>query len=189
MGSLSSGCRAHWTTKLAKKLTTFIGVKKKIIIKFREARPEVGAAREDEAVEVVGGAHGVDHDIGEGTGIEPFDLDVIAERRQVAVQGAKLAAAPVVVGVLGGRNRHFHLGSVTAGAGLLRVLSRFHVNPPIRLVPFFFKGLLGLRECRRSDTLSYKAEEEAEEQQQQKIHWPWPWPFWRGWLRENCPRR
>lgn len=139
-------------------------------------------------MEVVGGAHGVDHDIGKSTGIEPFDLDVIAERRQVAVQSAKLAAAPVVVGVLGGCNRHFHLGSVTAGTGLLRVLSRFHVNPPIRLVSFLFKGLLGLRECRRSDTLSYKAEEEEEEEEvveEQKMQWP----FCQGWLRENCLRR
>lgn len=79
---------------------------------------------------MVGGAHGVDNDIGEGTGIEPFDLDMITQRCQVAVQSAKLAAAPVVVGVLGRRNRHFHLGSVRAGG--LRVLS-FHVDPPIAL--------------------------------------------------------
>lgn len=75
----------------------------------RKLRPEVGAARENEAVEVVGGAHGVNDDVGEGAGVEAFDLDVVAEGGEITIQGSKLAAAPVVVRVLRGRNRHFHL--------------------------------------------------------------------------------
>lgn len=73
---------------------------------------------------MVGGAHGVDHHIGESTGIEAFDLDMIAERGEVAIQCAKLAAAPVVVGVLGRLNRYFHVGSVRTA--WFRIL-RFHV--------------------------------------------------------------
>lgn len=57
-------------------------------------------------MEVVGGAHGVDDDVGEGAGVEAFDLDVVAERRQVTVQRSELAARPVVVGVLRRLNRH-----------------------------------------------------------------------------------
>lgn len=62
--------------------------------------PEVGAAREDQTVEVVGGAHGVDDDIGKGAGIEALHLDVVAEGGEVAIQCAKLHATPVIVGVL-----------------------------------------------------------------------------------------
>lgn len=42
-------------------------------------RPEVGAAGKNEAVEVVGGAHRVNDDVGEGARVEAFDLDVVAE--------------------------------------------------------------------------------------------------------------
>lgn len=52
--------------------------------------PEVGAAGDDEAVEAVGGAHGLDDDIGEGAGAEALGLHVVAERREVAVHGAEL---------------------------------------------------------------------------------------------------
>ena len=51
-------------------------------------KPEIGAAREDEAVEVVGGAHGVDVDIGEGAVVEALELDVVAEGGEVAVERA-----------------------------------------------------------------------------------------------------
>jgi hypothetical protein len=51
-------------------------------------------------VEVVGGAHGVDDDIGKGAGIEALHLDVVAEGGEVAIQCAKLHATPVIVGVL-----------------------------------------------------------------------------------------
>ena len=48
---------------------------------------------------MVGGAHGMDDDVGEGTRVEALDLDVIAERGEVAVQRAQLATCPVVVGL------------------------------------------------------------------------------------------
>lgn len=67
--------------------------------KWGSNEPEVGAARENEAMELVGGAHGVDDDVGEGTRVEALDLDVVAERSEVAVQRAQLAAGPVVVGL------------------------------------------------------------------------------------------
>lgn len=50
--------------------------------------PEVGAAGDDEAVESVGGAHGLDNDVGEGAGAEALGLDVVAERGEVAVHRA-----------------------------------------------------------------------------------------------------
>ena len=77
-------------------------------------RPEVRATRENKAVKMVSGAHGVNDDVGEGTGVEAFDLDVVTERGEITIQGTKLATAPVIVGVLRGWNRHFHLGSVRA---------------------------------------------------------------------------
>lgn len=82
--------------------------------------PEIRAARENETVKMVGGAHGINDDVGEGAGVEAFDLDVVTEGGEITIQGTKLAAAPVVVGVLRGRNRHFHLRSVRAiGLGIL----------------------------------------------------------------------
>lgn len=66
---------------------------------------EVGAAGEDEAVKAVGGAHGLDGEVGEGAGVEALDLDVVAQGGEVAVEGAELAAAPVIVGVLRRRRR------------------------------------------------------------------------------------
>lgn len=91
----------------------------------KKVRPEVRAARENEAVEVVGGAHGLNDDVGEGAGVEAFDLDVVAEGREITIQGTELAAAPVVVGVLRGLNRHFHL--------------RWSVRPNrLRILPFHF---------------------------------------------------
>lgn len=41
--------------------------------------PEVGAAGEDEAVEVISGAHGVHNDVREGAIIETFELYMVAE--------------------------------------------------------------------------------------------------------------
>lgn len=84
-----------------------------------KSRPEVGAAREDEAMEVVGGAHGLDDDVREGAGDKSLQLDVIAERGKVAIQRTELSAGQVI-GVLRGRDRHFHLGTVSPGG--LRVL-------------------------------------------------------------------
>ena len=55
-----------------------------------ESSPEVGAPGEDEAVEPVGGAHGLHDDIGEGPGAEALRLDVVAERREVAVHRSEL---------------------------------------------------------------------------------------------------
>lgn len=94
--------------------------------------PEVGAARENKAMEVVGGAHGVDDDVGEGTRVEALDLDVIAERGEVAVQRTQLAACPVVVGLrlrLRGRDRHFQLGPVRSGRRRVLGLHRRHDLP------------------------------------------------------------
>lgn len=71
---------------------------------------EVGAAGEDEAVEAVGGAHGVDGEVGEGAGVEALDLDVVAQGGEVAVEGAELAAAPVIVGVLRRRRLRRRIG-------------------------------------------------------------------------------
>lgn len=42
--------------------------------------PEVGAPGEEEAVEVIGGAHGMNDDVGERATVEPFELYVVAER-------------------------------------------------------------------------------------------------------------
>lgn len=75
---------------------------------------------------MVGGAHGVDDHIGEGAGVEALQLNVVAERREVAIQCAQLAAAPVVVGVLRGLDRHLHLRPVRPG-GIARIL-RVHMN-------------------------------------------------------------
>lgn len=63
-------------------------------------------------MEVVRGTHGVDDDVRECAGIEPLNLDVVAEGGEVAVQGAKLGGAPVIVGMLGRRNGHLHRRSV-----------------------------------------------------------------------------
>lgn len=60
-------------------------------------------------MEVVGGPHGVNDDIGERTGIEALHLDMIAESRQITIERTQLAAAAVVIGELRGRNRHFDL--------------------------------------------------------------------------------
>lgn len=50
--------------------------------------PEVRASGEDEAVEVVGGTHGLNDDIGEGAIVEALQLDMIAEGSEVAIQCA-----------------------------------------------------------------------------------------------------
>lgn len=83
--------------------------------------PEVRAPRENKAVEVVGGAHDVDDDIGETAGVEALHLDVVAEGGDVAIQCPELTAGPVVVGVWRGRDRHFHLGPVGAGLWVLEL--------------------------------------------------------------------
>lgn len=51
-------------------------------------------------MEVIGSAHGVDDDVREGSRAEALPLNVIAERGEVAINCAKLAAGLVVVGVL-----------------------------------------------------------------------------------------
>jgi hypothetical protein len=52
--------------------------------------PEVGAAGEDEAVEVVGGTHGLDDHVREGAGTESLRLYVVTQRREVAVDRPEL---------------------------------------------------------------------------------------------------
>lgn len=68
---------------------------------------------------MVGGAHGVDGDVGEGTRVEALHLDVVAEGGEIAVESAELAARTVVVGVLQRRRlrryRHLHRGAVGSG--------------------------------------------------------------------------
>lgn len=52
-------------------------------------------------MEVVGGAHSVDNDVGECAGVKSINLDVITEGIEVAIRRAKLAAgAHVGVGKL-----------------------------------------------------------------------------------------
>lgn len=78
--------------------------------------PEIRATRENEAMEMVGGAHGLDDNVGEQTSDEALELDVFAERGKVAVKRAQLAAGPVVVGVrLRRLNRHFQLRPKSTG--------------------------------------------------------------------------
>lgn len=48
-------------------------------------------------MQVVSGPHGFDDDIGEHPIIEPLDLDVIAQRGQIAVQRPELAGRPIVI--------------------------------------------------------------------------------------------
>lgn len=63
--------------------------------------PRLGLlAGEDEVTEVVRGAHGMDGDVKKGARVKARNLDVTAQGREVAVEGAKLVVAPVVVGVL-----------------------------------------------------------------------------------------
>lgn len=49
-------------------------------------------------MEVIRGAHCIDDDIGERTGIETFNLDMLAEGSEVAIESAQLGG---VVGVFG----------------------------------------------------------------------------------------
>ena len=46
-------------------------------------------------MEVIGGSHGFQNDVGENAVVKPFQLDVITKRRQVAIQrsAAHLASA------------------------------------------------------------------------------------------------
>lgn len=64
--------------------------------------PEIRTAREDKTVEVISGTHGIDDDIREGTRIEAFDLDMLAEGSQVAIGTAQFGGG--AVGVLRRRN-------------------------------------------------------------------------------------
>ncbi|KAI6678279.1 hypothetical protein NL676_039075 [Syzygium grande] len=50
-------------------------------------------AGEDEVMEVVSGAHGMDGNVGEGARVEALDLDVTAQGGEFAVEGTKLTAA------------------------------------------------------------------------------------------------
>lgn len=63
---------------------------------------------------MVGGPLDINDDVGKGTAIETFQLDMFAKGIEVAIDGPEFAAAPVVVGVLlllllRWRNRHFQL--------------------------------------------------------------------------------
>ena len=62
---------------------------------WNEDVPKVGTPGEYEAMEVIGGSHGVQNDVGEHAVVKPFQLDMIAERGQVAIQrgAAHLASA------------------------------------------------------------------------------------------------
>lgn len=88
-------------------------------------RPEVGTARENEAMEVVGGAHRVDNDVGEGAGTESLHLNVVTKGGEIAIQCPELAAAPVIVRELRrGLNRHFH--QVRSICSRLLLILTFH---------------------------------------------------------------
>lgn len=54
----------------------------------------------------------MDDDVRECARIKPLNLDVVAKGGEVAVQGAKLGGAPVIIGVLRRRNCHIHRRTV-----------------------------------------------------------------------------
>lgn len=53
-------------------------------------------------MKVISGTHCIDDDVGEGTRIEAFDLDMLAEGSEVAIDAAQLRRCPI--GVLRRRN-------------------------------------------------------------------------------------
>ncbi|WVZ09648.1 hypothetical protein V8G54_014178 [Vigna mungo] len=53
-------------------------------------------------MKVISGTHCIDDDVGEGTRIEAFDLDMLAEGSEVAIDAAQLRRGPI--GVLRRRN-------------------------------------------------------------------------------------
>lgn len=57
-------------------------------------------------MEVISGAHCIDDDIGERAGIETFDLDMVAEGGEVAIESTQLRSISIVVGVLRWRLRN-----------------------------------------------------------------------------------
>lgn len=63
-------------------------------------------------MKAVRGAHGVDDNVRECARIKPLNLDVVAKGGEVAVQGAKLGGAPVIVGMLRRRDSHLHRRAV-----------------------------------------------------------------------------
>lgn len=92
--------------------------------------PKVRAPGEYEAMEVIGGSHGVQNDVGEHAVVKPFQLNMIAQRREVAIQRgpAHLAtAAPLpgaaVVGILRMRVllRHLHRSAALAAVATVVV--------------------------------------------------------------------
>lgn len=75
-------------------------------------------------MEVVRGAHGMDNDVRECARVKPLNLNVVAKGGEVAVQGAKLGGAPVIVGMLRRRNCHLHRRTV----GMRRRILGFHMH-------------------------------------------------------------
>lgn len=71
-------------------------------------------------MEAISGTHGIDDDVGEGTGIEAFDLDMLAEGSEVAVDAAQLGGG--AVGVLRRRN------GGDFGFGMFAVLRLLHAS-------------------------------------------------------------
>ena len=54
----------------------------------------------------------MDDNVRECARIKPLNLDVVAKGGEVAVQGAKLGGAPVIVGMLRRRDSHLHRRAV-----------------------------------------------------------------------------
>lgn len=82
--------------------------------------PEIRTAREDKTMKAISGTHGIDNDIREGTGIEAFDLDMLAEGSQVAIDTAQLGRG--AIGVLRRRN------GGDFGFGMFAVLRLLHAH-------------------------------------------------------------
>lgn len=108
MLKLIDRCRAITITKL----------NKIIELNCVNQLPEIGTAREDKPMKVISGTHGINDDIGEGTRIEAFDLDMLAEGSEVAIDAAQLPRG--AVGVLRRRN------GCDFGFGMFPILRLLH---------------------------------------------------------------
>lgn len=78
-------------------------------------------------MEAISGTHGIDDDIGERTRIEAFDLDMLAEGGEVAIDAAQLGGGAVRVlrwRLLNGRDFGFRMFAV------LRLLHVASLTPP-----------------------------------------------------------
>lgn len=85
-------------------------------------------------MKVISGTHGIDDDIGEGTRIEAFDLDMLAEGGEVAIDATQLPGG--AVGVLRRRN------GGDFGFGMFPILRLLHAALHIIITIIFFVSVL-----------------------------------------------